>query len=119
MTQVGRGQTQPITPVPDGVSFPPDYQISRQACWKAFRKAIVREPSLAAEELRQLDIARSEELFLSLRPSILGGNLRAIETGVRVLDHQSRTHGYATPHRVAQPMGTQRVALDEACAAYP
>jgi hypothetical protein len=69
--------------------------------------------------LRQLDIARSESMFLSLQPAIREGNLRAIETGVRVLDHQSRTHGYATPHRIAQPMGTKRVALDEAVRSIP
>jgi hypothetical protein len=120
VSRVGRGLAQPITPIPDGLSFPPDYQISRQACHKAFRKAIVREPSLAVEEFRQLDIARSEEMFLNLQPAIRKGNLRAIETGVKVLDHQSRTNGYAAPHRVAQPTGAQkRVSLEEAVRSIP
>ena len=73
ITRVGRGQAQPITPMPDGLSFPPDYQISRQACHKAFRKAIAREPSLAVEELRKIDHARSEDLFMNLQPGIRKG----------------------------------------------
>ncbi len=120
ITRVGRGQAQPITPIPDGLSFPPDYQISRQACHKAFRKAIAREPSLAVEELRKIDHARSEDMFMNLQPGIRKGNLRAIETGVKVLEHQSRTNGYAAPHRTAQPMGAQKlVSLKEDVRSIP
>ncbi len=55
ITRVGCGQAHPIVAVPEGVKFGPDYTISRQACHKAFRKAIAREPSLAVDELRKLD----------------------------------------------------------------
>ena len=99
ITRVGRGQAQPITPIPDGLSFPPNYQISRQACHKAFRKAIAREPLLAVEEFRKLDTARSEELFLNLQPGIRKGNPRAIEVGIRLLDHAAKINGYAAPQR--------------------
>ncbi len=113
ITRVGRDQAQPITPIPDGLSFPPDYQISRQACHKAFRKAIAREPTLAVEELRKIDNARSEDLFMNLQPAIRKGNLGAIGTGIKVLDHQSRTNGYAAPQHIAPPMGTQkRISLE-------
>src|SRR5690349_21909671 len=63
ITRIGRGQAQPIVALPDSISFPADFQISRQACHKAFCKAIAREPSLAAEEFRKLDSARCEEMF--------------------------------------------------------
>jgi hypothetical protein len=99
ITRVGRGQAQPITPIPNGLSFPPNYQISRQACHKAFRKAIAREPLLAVEEFRKLDIARSEEMFLNLQPGIRKGNLRAVEVGIRLLDHAAKISGYAAPQR--------------------
>jgi hypothetical protein len=99
ITRVGRGQAQAITPLPDGVSFPPDYQISRQACYKAFRKAIAREPSLEVGELRKIDHARSEEMFLNLQPAIRKGNVRAIETGIKVLSHSARINGYAAPQK--------------------
>jgi hypothetical protein len=99
ITRVGHGQAQPITPLPDGMSFPPNYQISRQACHKAFRKAIAREPALEIEELRKVDNARSEEMFMNLQPAIRKGNVRAIATGIKVLDHAAKIQGYAAPQR--------------------
>src|ERR1700736_1006573 len=62
ITRVGRGQGQAMTPVPVGLTFPPDYAVTKQACHKAFQRAIAREPSPEVEELRKLDNARSEEL---------------------------------------------------------
>jgi hypothetical protein len=73
ITRVGRGQAQAIVTVPTGVTFPSEYTISKQACHKAFRKAIAREPSLATEEFRQLDTARCEDMFLNLQPAIRKG----------------------------------------------
>jgi hypothetical protein len=99
ITRVGRGQAHPIVAIPEGVKFPPEYTISRQACHKAFKKAIAREPSLAVDELRKLDNSRSEELFLNLQPSIRKGNARAVEVGIKVLDHTAKINGYAAPQR--------------------
>ena len=58
IARIGKRQAQPIVEIPDEVTFPPDFQISRQAIHKAFRRAIAREPSLATEEFRKLDSAR-------------------------------------------------------------
>ncbi len=99
LTRIGRGQAQPIVPIPLGVRFPPDFQISRQACHKAFKKAMMREPSLAAEEFRKLDSSRCEEMFLNLQPGIRKGNPRSIEAGVKVLRHVAQINGYAAPQR--------------------
>jgi hypothetical protein len=49
ITRVGQRQAQAIVTIPDGVAFPPDFQISRQGCYKAFKKSIAREPALAVE----------------------------------------------------------------------
>lgn len=99
ITRIGKGQAQAIVAMPDGVTFPPDFQISRQACHKAFRKAIAREPSLAAEEFRKLDSSRCEEMFMNLQPGIRKGNPRSIEAGVKVLRHSAQINGYAAPSR--------------------
>jgi hypothetical protein len=71
----------------------------RQACHKALRKAIAREPALEVDELRKIDQARSEEMFLNLQPAIRKGNVRAIETGIKVLGHAAKIQGYAAPQR--------------------
>ena len=99
ITRVGRRQAQAIVAIPDGVLFPTDFQISKQACHKAFRKAIAREPSLAAEEFRKLDSSRCEEMFLNLQAGIRKGNPRSVEAGVKVLRHSAQINGYGAPQR--------------------
>lgn len=99
ITRIGKRQAQAIVAIPDGVTFAPDFQISRQACHKAFSKAITREPSLAAEEFRKLDSARCEDLFMNLQPGIRKGNPRSVEAGVKVLRHSAQINGYGAPQR--------------------
>ncbi len=99
ITRVGRRQAQAIVAIPEGVTFPTDYKISRQACHRAFRRAIAREPSLAVEEFRKLDSARCEEMFLNLQPGIRKGNPRSVEAGVKVLRHSAQINGYGAPRR--------------------
>jgi hypothetical protein len=97
--RVGRGQATSLTPIPEATPFPIDYTVSRQAVHKALRRALSREPALAAEELRKLDTSRCEELWLNLQPAIRKGQPRAIEAGVKVLGHTARINGYAAPQR--------------------
>jgi hypothetical protein len=99
ITRIEQGQALPLTAMPAGLSFPPNYAISRQATHKAFRKAIAREPMLEAEEFRKLDNARSEDMFMGLQPGIRKGNPRAVEVGIKVLDHAAKIQGYAAPQR--------------------
>lgn len=97
--RVAKGQAQAIVELPTTVTFPPEFQISRQAVHKAFRRAIAREPSIAAEEFRKLDTARCEELFLNLQPVIRKGNPRSVEAAVKVLRHSAQINGYGAPKR--------------------
>jgi hypothetical protein len=99
ITRIGKHQAQPVITIPNGVTFPLDFQISRQACHKAFKKAIAREPSVAAEDFRKLDSARCEDMFMNLQPGIRKGNPRSIEAGVKVLRHSAQINGYAAPQR--------------------
>jgi len=99
ITRVGLGQATPMVALPDGVTFPAGYRITKQACHKAFRKALARQPALEIEEMRQLDNARSEDMFMNLQPGIRKGNPRAVEVGIKLLDHAARINGYAAPQR--------------------
>jgi len=100
ITKIGRGEAQAIVKISDGVTFPPDYHISRQACCKAFRKAITREPNLEAMEMRLVDTDRCEDMFLSLQTGIRKGDPRSIEVAVKVLIHKSEINGYKAPAKV-------------------
>jgi hypothetical protein len=99
ITRVGLGQATSLVAMPAGVTFPPDYTITKQACHKAFRKALVREPALELEEMRKLDNARSEEMYMNLQPGIRKGSARSVEVGIKVLDHTAKINGYAAPQR--------------------
>jgi hypothetical protein len=99
ITRVGRGEAQPMIPVPPGVSFPPGYTLSKQACHKAFTRALAKQPTIAIQELRKVDYARSEEMFLNLQPGIRKGNTRSIDVGLKVLDHTARIQGYTAPQK--------------------
>jgi hypothetical protein len=99
ITAVGRGREQAIITIPQSVNFPADYQVTKQACHKAFRKALGREPSLEIEEFRKLDTARCEEMLLNLQPAIRKGHVRSIEAGIKVLEHATKVNGYAAPNR--------------------
>jgi hypothetical protein len=98
ITNVGRGQAQPMVVTSD-ISFPADYQISKQACQQAFKKALAREPALEVEELRKLDTERCEEMYLSLQPAIRKGDPPAVAVGVKVLSHKAKLNGYAAPQK--------------------
>ena len=99
ITRVGLGQATPLVALPADVTFPPDYTITKQACHKAFRKALAREPALELEEMRKLDNARSEEMYMNLQPGIRRGSARSVEVGIKVLDHTAKINGYAAPQR--------------------
>ena len=99
ITAVGRAQQQAITTLPPGMTFPADYQVTKQACHKAFKKAIGRELSLEVEDFRRLDTARCEEMFMNLQPGIRKGNVRSVEAGIKVLSHSAKINGYAAPSK--------------------
>jgi hypothetical protein len=94
ITEVGRGQKPPVTPLSDDVTFPPDYQITAMGCYKAFSRALKRAPRLEVEEMRQLDTDRCEDMFLSLTPSIRQGDPQAVRAAVHVLALKAGINGY-------------------------
>jgi hypothetical protein len=90
ITRVGRGQQKPITPLSDDRVFEPNYSISRQACHKAFNKAITREPSLNVKDLRKLYTIRCEGMYLNLQAGIRQGDPQAIAVGLKVLEFEAK-----------------------------
>ena len=95
ISRVGQNQEQALSPVPDVVVFPPDYRISESAVYKAYHKAMDRQPAIDAEVFRKEDTARMEEMYLKLQTGISKGDPRHIDTAVRVLGHKAKLNGYA------------------------
>jgi hypothetical protein len=61
---------------------------------------LVRIPVAAAEQLRQVDSLRVEEMYRALRPGIERGDTRSIEAALRVLAHRAKLNGYAAPQKL-------------------
>jgi LmbE family N-acetylglucosaminyl deacetylase len=94
ITQVGRGQKVPVTPLPEGASFPPDYRITAMGCHKATRRALRRAPTQEANEMRRFDTERCEDMYLFLTPGIRQGDPQSVRAAVNVLAHKAAINGY-------------------------
>jgi hypothetical protein len=97
ITEVGRGQKAPLTPLPESVTFPPDYKVTAMGCHKALSRALKRAPTLEADEMRRLDTDRCEDMFLSLTPSMRQGDPQAVRAAVQVLALKAGINGYKSP----------------------
>ncbi len=94
ITQVGRGLQPPLTPLLEGVDFPPDYTITAMACHKAVRRALRRAPALQADEMRRMDTERCEDMYHSLTAGIQQGDPQSTRAAVSVLAHKAAINGY-------------------------
>jgi len=112
ITQVGRGHHPPVTPLLDGVRFPPDYKITAMACHKAVRRALRRAPALEAHEIRRLDTERCEDLYHCLTAGIQQGDPQSARAAVGVLAHKAAINGYKSGEiRVAPRPGPKPLPL--------
>lgn len=94
ITEVGRGQRPLLPPSPEDVHFPAGYKITAMGCHKAFQRALKRAPALAADEMRQLDIDRCEDMFLSLSAGVRQGDPQSVRAAIRVLALKAAINGY-------------------------
>jgi hypothetical protein len=94
ITEVGRRQKAPLTPLPEDVTFPPDFKVTAMGCHKALSRVLKRAPALEADEMRRLDTDRCEDMFLSLTPSIRQGDPKAVRAAVQVLALKAGINGY-------------------------
>jgi hypothetical protein len=94
ITQTGRGQKAPVTALPDGLRFPPDYKITPMGCHKAVQRGLRRGPLLEADEMRRLDTDRCEEMYLFLTPGVRRGDPQSVRAAVTALAHKAAINGY-------------------------
>jgi hypothetical protein len=106
--RVGQAQEPPLSAFPEGIEFPTNYRISESAVFKAYHKAMDRQPAIDVEVFRKEDTARLEDMFLKLQRGISNGDPRHIDTAVRVLAHKAKLNGYAVdPEQVSNSGGLQ------------
>ena len=68
ITAVGRGLEAPLIALLDGVTFPTNYKISKPSVYLAVKAALAAAPQHEAEEYRQLQTDRCEEMFSRCNP---------------------------------------------------
>jgi len=93
ITAVGRGLEAPLIALLDGVIFPTNYRISKVSVYLAVKAALAAAPQHEAEEYRQLQTDRCEELLFALQPGIRAGSPSHVSSAVKVLQHQADLHG--------------------------
>jgi predicted transcriptional regulator len=69
------------------------YGVSQQAVSKTLLKYVRNLPALAADELRRFEGERLDHLWAALVPAINAGELRAIETALKVSQRRSKLFG--------------------------
>jgi hypothetical protein len=109
--RVGHGHESPLSPLPDGIEFPAGYRLSESAVFKAYHKAMDRQPAINAELFRKEDTARCEDMFLKLQRGVSNGDPRHIDTAVRVLAHKAKLNGYAVEPEQVSSSGGLRIHL--------
>lgn len=100
LTQIGRGEAEPLVAFPPGLVFPPDYRINENACGRAFRNGFARLPNLEAEEMRKLDTERCEDIYRGLATGIMRGEPGSGAVAIRALAHKATINGYAAPAKI-------------------
>ena len=93
ITAVGRGLKPPVVALLDGVTFPTNYKISKPSVYLAVKAALAAAPRHEAEEYRQLQTDRCEELLFALQPGIRAGSPPHVSSAVKVLQHQADLQG--------------------------
>jgi hypothetical protein len=94
ITQVGRAQKAPVTPLPDGVTFPTGFKRTPMGCHKAVKRALRGAPTLEANEMRRIDTDRCDEMYLYLTPGIRQGDPPSVKAAVSALAHKAAINGY-------------------------
>ena len=90
ITAVGRGLETPLIALLDGVTFPTNYKISKVSVYLAVKAALAAAPRHEAEEYRQLQLDRCEELLFALQTGIRAGNPPHVSSAVKVLQTPGR-----------------------------
>lgn len=89
----------------------------RSGAFRAVQAVLDRQESHAAEELRKIEDARLDLLWLKAFPKVMAGELKAIEVAAKLHDRRVKLHGLAAPQRVqveglSQEAFTTRVKED-------
>src|SRR5712672_2707615 len=73
------------------------YKISKPSVYLAVKAALAAAPRHEADEYRELQTDRCEEMLFALQPGIRAGSPSHVSSAVKVLQHQADLQGLLTP----------------------
>jgi DNA-binding transcriptional MerR regulator len=73
---------------------------SHQAASKAIRAALQRTVQEPADELRQLELARLDDMLQAIAPHVKAGNLTAIDRALKIQERRAKLVGLDTPAKL-------------------
>lgn len=82
---------------------------SRQAAWKAVNSAIQKTIKPAAEEVKQMQLARLDAMLKALWPSVLSGHLGSIDRVLRIEERRARLLGLDAPVKTDITSGGEKI----------
>lgn len=86
--------------LPEGADFPTDYRINKVSCYRAWKRAISGRVKLEVHEMQAVSNDRLEKAYLSLQPSLLRGDVKAVRAAVTVIHEHARINGYGGPSKI-------------------
>jgi hypothetical protein len=72
----------------------------KSAAYRAVTRALVSTVKPAADELRELEVARLDRLLLAVWPDALGGDPRAVANVLKIIDQRAKFLGLHAPTQV-------------------
>ena len=80
--------------------------------WRAVKAALKKTLQEPADELRQLELARLDDMLKAIAPYVAAGNLTAIDRALKIQERRARLLGLDAPTKQeTDNKGTQRIEI--------
>lgn len=73
---------------------------SHQAASKAIKAALMRTLREPADDLRELEMARLDDMLKAISPHVAAGNLTAIDRALKIMERRAKLVGLDTPAKL-------------------
>lgn len=79
--------------------------------WKAVKSALKKTLQEPADELRQLELARLDDMAKAIAPHVAAGNLTAIDRNLKIMERRARLIGLDAPAKTDITSGGDKIIV--------
>lgn len=86
---------------------------SKQAAWKAVKSALDKTTKAAAEDVKEMQLLRLDQMLKAIWANVLNGNFGAIDRALKIEERRARLLGMDAPYKIAptDPTGKESYEL--------